>query len=743
MSFATRVAFASLAASVLAGSLLAGAVPVRTEAVDLVDPNIGGVGHLLQPTLPLVQLPHGMVRLAPLTTSGLVDRYLADKIYGFPAGGVSFLPTSGPLMTVPAQYASDYDHDFETVTPYYCSETLDSYGIQVEYTAARRAAYYRLTYPGGEPAHVVFHSGPNGRVSQDGNRALAGDGVNDGVRSYFYAELSAAVSDMKPWSGPSPADSGVSFDLAAASPRVEMRVGISFISAEQARRNLQTDLPRWNFEEARAAARTEWSRALGRIAVQGGTLRERRIFYTSLYRSMGRMIDITEAGGVYMGFDGRPHEAGGHPFYTDDGLWDTYRSLHPLQLLLDGNRQADMIRSYLRMYEQSGWLPSFPTVGTERAFMIGHHAAPFILDTYRKGYRDFDVAEAYQAMRKNATEATMLPWRRGPATLLDRVYYEKGFFPALSPGEKEFMPEVHPSERRQAVAVTLENAYDDWAVAELAKELHKDADYALFSRRARNYANVFNRETGFMSPKTAGGEWAPRFDPKLGGGQGGRDYFAECNSWVYSFHVQHDIAGLIELMGGREAFAARLDRLFEEPFGVSKWDFLKQFPDATGLIGQYAQGDEPSFHIPYLYNYAGQPWKTQRRIRQILHVWYGDGPLGVIGDEDGGAMSSWYVLSAMGFYPVAPGRPIYDIGSPLFEQVRITMGNGKVFSIVAKGASARNKYVQSVTLNNRKLDGPWFRHSDIAAGGTLILVMGSRPNTTWGTAAASHPPDLD
>jgi predicted alpha-1,2-mannosidase len=436
------------------------------------------------------------------------------------------------------------------------------------------------------------------------------------------------------------------------------------------------------------------------------------------------------------------HDAEGHDFYVDDGLWDTYRSLHPLQLLLEPQQQEDMIRSYLRMYEQSGWLPSFPSIAGEQAVMIGHHAAPFILDTYEKGYRDFNVKEAYAAMRKNALEATMLPWSRGPLTSLDRIYFDKGFFPALAYGENEAVPEV-TVERRQAVSVTLENSYDAWCVARLAEALGKKEDETYFSGLANNYKNVFNAEIGFMAPKSSDGKWVEPFDPKLGGGQGGRDYFTEVNSWLYTFSVQQDVPGLIELLGGRDAFNQKLDRLFVEQYGVAKFTFLGQFPDATGLIGQYAQGNEPSFHIPYLYDFSGQPWKTQRRVRQIMDVWYGDGPLGIPGDDDGGATSSWYVLSAIGFYPVCPGNPIYEIGSPIFETSVIRLANGKQFKIVAHHASAQNKYIQSAQLNGAPLDKPWFLQSDIADGGTLVLEMADHPNTQWGSLPEDAPPSID
>ena len=482
-------------------------------------------------------------------------------------------------------------------------------------------------------------------------------------------------------------------------------------------------------------------KALGRIAVTGGSEDERTIFYTALYRSLCGMADITEDGRYYSGWDKQVHATDGHDFYVDDSLWDTYRSEHPLELLLSPSRQLDMVRSYVRMYEQRGWMPRDPTVDGPGNWMIGNHSAALIADTYAKGYTEFDAEKAYEGIRKNATQATVLPWRMGTLTPLDRVYQERGYFPALAKGETETSPDVTP-ERRQAVSVTLENSYDDWCVALMAKALHKDADYAYFLKRAHDYQNVYNPATGFMAPRGMDGKWVENFDPKLGGGQGGRDYFTEVNGWVYAFHVQHDVAGLIELMGGREKFVERLDGLFEEPFGTSKFSFLAQFPDATALFGNYPQGDEPGFHIPYLYNYAGEPWMTQRRVRELMKTWYTSGLMGIPGDEDWGAMSSWYVFSAMGFYPVCPGSPTYNIGSPIFDEIKISLENGRTFTIRALHQSAHNKYIQSAALNGQPLNKPWFSHSDVTQGGALILEMGPQPNKPWGSAPGAAPPSM-
>jgi predicted alpha-1,2-mannosidase len=732
----------------------------RKDSIDYVSPNIGGIGQLLTATVPYVQYPHGMARLYPMTTPGINDRYLADKIYGFPAGPATLMASTGVESVGQATYASEFDHDFETATPYYYEADLQTWNIKAELTVTPEAGYYRFTFPASPHAHIVFSLGKDaelvvgnstvsGSQKIDGNIARASGSAGE-TRQYFYAEFSRSMPSYQTWSGNALAreehrsgdDIGfVTDDASTRGEVIEVKVGFSYISAEQAHRNLDREISGDSFSRVEAKARAAWTDALSGIQTVGGSERQRTIFYTALYRSLCRMTDITEDGRYFSGFDHKVHSTDGHDFFVDDGLWDTYRSLHPLQMLLEPKQQDDMIRSYLRMYEQGGWMPSFPSVAGEQPVMIGHHIAAFILDAYEKGFRDFDVEKAYEGVRKNATEATMLPWSRTTLTSLDKVYFDKGFFPALTVGEQETVPEV-TVERRQAVSVTIENSYDDWCVAQLAKALGKKEDAEYFTRLAHNYQNVYNPAIEFMAPKSADGKWVEPFDPKLGGGQGGRDYFTEVDSWLYTFGVQHDVAGLINLMGGRDAFNAKLDQLFVEQYGTSKYKFLGQFPDATGLIGLYAQGNEPSFHIPYLYDFSGQPWKTQKRVRQIMDVWYGDSPLGIPGDDDGGATSSWYVLSAIGFYPVCPGSPVYEIGSPIFDKSVIRLGNGKEFTVIANHVSGRNKYIQSAQLNGQILNRPWFRHSEIADGGTLELEMGDRSNLSWGSAPKDAPPSM-
>jgi len=659
-------------------------------------------------------MPYGMMRISPITTPGITDRYLADKIYGFPAGGMTLMPMTGSAQTDPAKYASMYDHDLETASPYYYSAILEKHDIEVEYTVSAHAAYYRLTFPAGAAAHVLFSAPQTGKIDLTNKTVLSGgSGGGRGRGGYFYAEFSRPVSSSQtvtgapPAQGRRPGGGGGLKIMADFSPdqgrQVGIRIGTSSISLDQARQNLQREIQGWDFDRARAQARKTWNEALSKIEVQGGTEDQRTIFYTSLYRVLTSLSDVTEDGKYYGSFDQQVHSADGHGFYpigAGAAMWGNYRSLEPLHLLLDPREQVDLVRSFVTLYERTGRMMAI------NRGLSGHHIIAVALDAYMKGYRDFDVAKAYEAFKKMQMEETFLPWRDVPQTSLDRVYLEKGFFPALKKGEKETVKEVNPFERRQAVAVTLETAYDDWCMAEWAKALNKKEDYDYFLKRAHNYQNVFDKRIGFIAPKSEDGNWvleAKEFSPIWSGGQGGREYYTEMNGWTYTFHVQQDVAG---------------------------------------LIGQYAQGNEPSFHIPYLYNYAGAPWMTQRRVRDIMKIWFNAGPLGYSGDEDNGEESSWYVFSAMGFFTVCPGRPVYDIGSPIFDEVKLTLAGGKVFTITAKNVSTVNKYIQSATLNGKPLNKPWFEHKDMVNGGTMVFEMGPRPNTAWGSAPEAAPPSI-
>ncbi len=337
----------------------------------------------------------------------------------------------------------------------------------------------------------------------------------------------------------------------------------------------------------------------------------------------------------------------------------------------------------------------------------------------------------------------MVPWSATPAGRLDKFYREHGYIPALQAGEKENDPNVTEWEKRQPIAVTLGTAYDQWCLHLLATALGKTDEAAYYLECARNYRNVFRAETGFFHPKDKDGKWIEPFDYRFSGGMGAREFYGENNGWVYRWDVPHNVADLVKLMGGKEQFVANLDQTFTEPLGRSKNVFYAQLPDHTGNVGQFSMANEPSLHIPYLYNYAGQPWKTQKRIRQMLKTWFRNDLMGIPGDEDGGGMTSFVVFSSLGFYPVTPGSPSYNIGSPLFTHARITLSNGKLFEIEAIGASETNKYIQSATLNGKEWDKPWFSHDDIKNGAKLVLVMGDKPNKAWGSADDAVPPSID
>ncbi len=711
------------------------------DLVDLVNPRIGNISHVLMPTFPTVHRPYGMIRFWPVYTPGVLETYLADRIYGFPLNrpehrgepAITVMPYKGKKALLEERNGAEFDHDYEIVSPYYYSVQLDEMEMKVEFTPTERCAYFAFASANTEDLVLLFETNGTSRFKLNGAQNLTGYETFKGVRQHvniFFnhpVKESGYISDEGELiKSKSVQGESVKYYLVFdGSVQILMNYGISWINSRQAGRNLLKENPGWKINKTVDAGQKAWNEELGKVKVKGGTLDQRVTFYTALYRSFERMVNINEYGRYFSAYDGKVHRTE-HDFYVDDWIWDTYRSLHPLRMLFSPDRERDMIRSFILMYEQSGWMPTFPQIGGDIKCMIGHHQAALIADAWAKGIRDFNKAKAYAGLRKNAFEGTMVPWQEGPATELDRFYRDKGYFPALSPDEADPIETVSIFEKRQAVAVTLEHAYDDWCLAQLAEAWNHPADAKVLNERAENFRNVFNSETGFMAPKKADGSWVEPFDPKTSAGIGCRDYFAEVNSWNYTWSVQHDFSALIELMGGNELFVKKLDQLFSESLpGYAKWGSIQDRPDATGLTGQFVMGNEPGFHVPYLYTLAGQPWKTQKRVRQLMDAWFRNDVMGICGDEDGGGLSSWYVFSAMGFYPVTPGKAEYVLGSPIFEEVRIDVGNGKEFVIKAPFTSKLNKYIQSVQLNGEELEGYILPHSAIVNGGTMIINMGS------------------
>lgn len=698
-----------------------------------IDPDIGTVGHLLQPTRPLMHLPNQMVRMYPLRKD-----YLDDQISWFPMSLVShrngelfgIKPVNGKATSDKWQHKLTYDYDLEIKRPWYYSTWLLDDEIGVEFTPGARSGMFRFAFSGD--FSIIFQTLQSGELNLTDSYVIEGIESFHGTKAYIYGvfDVSENLREGGAGAAPNAARTGTAWVSGSASgqTQVTFKYGFSFISIDQAKQNLEKEIPDWDFDALKIKAEKTWSEKMNHIQVKGGTEAQRRTFYTSLYRTYERMINMNEYGRYYSAYDQQVH-ASERDFYTDDWVWDTYLAHHPLRMILHPNQQADMLQSYVLMYQQSGWMPQFPLTFGDNPAMNGFHSTIVFLDAWRKGIRDFDHALAYEGMRKNATSATMLPWRNGPACSLDSFYWEHGFYPALHPGEEETVPEVHGFEKRQSVAITLGHSYDDWALAQMAKELGNERDFEFFLPKSLNYQNLFKPEAALFMPKDAAGNWID-IDPKFDGGPGGRDYYDENNGYTYAWQVQHDIPGLIGLMGGKASFESNLDRLFREPLDRSKYQFWAKFPDATGLVGQYSLGNEPSFHIPYLYNFTDAPWKTQRRIRFLMDTWYKDNIFGIPGDEDGGGMTAFVVFSMMGFYPVTPGIPWYTIGSPVFEEVSIQLENGKTFRIIAEGASAKNKFIQSASLNGKNLQSPWFSHEDLMNGATLRIELGSKPKKT-------------
>ena len=697
-----------------------------------VNTNIGTIGHLLQATSPAVQSPHGAAVAEPVFRAGMKDRYLSDRIFGFTAGSAVLMPgLRGGKPDYLAQ-ASGFDHDFETTRPDHYEVLLEDSGIQEQHTACRNYGVYRFTYPSAEAAFLtVYVRDCTGWKYEDGLLFVQG-------RKEFEHPVSTVlqvggavpeVYEVKLPNGHKPEipEAATAFLLRFDSEAVTVPFAMSALGFDSALQSFREDLAGKGYEEVLAQCKAEWNALLGKVRVTGSDEARKRVFYTALYRATCRMHNYS-VGGRYIGFDGQIHEDGGYGYHCDDGIWDTYRGMHPLQLILEPQAHRDTIESYLRMYKESGWLPRFPRLADNAPCMIGHHTVSILAESAKKGV-DFDLELAYEAAYKNATERTMLPWKDGIADELTKCYHENGYFPGLEEDEEEYCDRVHEFENRQSVAVTIEQAYDDWCVAQLALALGKQEEADCFLERSLKYRQLYDASIGFFHPKKIDGEFTKVYDPKFCGGQGGRMYFAENNAYIYNFAAQHDVEGMIALHGGKEAMAAKLDNLFVEQYdGVLKSTFLMQYPDATGLMGQFCMGNEPSFHIPYLYNYCGQAWKTQRKLHEIIDLWFTDSPLGICGDEDGGAMSAFLAFSAMGFYPVNPASGDYDLGSPIFDRVELDLPNGKTFTVTAEGADGKAKYIQAATLNGEALTAPKFSHEQLMQGGELKLTMGMQPN---------------
>jgi predicted alpha-1,2-mannosidase len=656
-------------------------------------------------------------------------------------GSVTIMPMTGELKTSPLARADSFKRDQERVSPALYSVLLENYGIRAQMAAGSRAAILRFTFPASERAWIVVN--PNQRLGEAQiqirplsreivgfnpvHRIYQGSGKPAGFSGWFVVQFDKAFSRYGTWSGDdvnegattAKGDRGLPGAFAGFATKagevVHARIGMSFTSLEEARRNLASEIPDWDFDGLVASTRAAWERRLGGVLLRGGTDEQRTIFYTALWHALLMPRTFSDADGTYVGFagEGREHKAEGFDYYCDFSLWDTFRAQHPLLILLESpKRVSDMVRSLISKAEQGGWLPNFPGWNSYTSAMVGDHAVSMITDAYVKGIRGFDAEKAYAFMKKNATEVNTdyASYADGRGRRSLGAYLKFGFYPLEEPVQDAF-------HKREQVSRTLEYAYDDFVLSRMAEALGKKDDAAIFAKRALNYRNVFDAQTGFVRGRHQDGSWAEPFDPTKE-----QPYITEGTPWHYSWFVPHDVAGLIGLMGGGEAFVAKLDTFFEKNL--------------------YWHGNEPGHQIAYLYDWAGAPWKTQNRVREIVKKEYTLGPSGISGNDDTGQMSAWYVFAALGFYPVCPGVPFYAIGSPLFEEAAVRLGNDQRFTIRARNNSDANRYIQSARLNGRSWNRPWVSHDDIARGGTLELTMGPKPNPRWGADPSAAPPSM-
>ena len=722
----------------------------------------GGHGH----TFPGATVPFGMVQLSPDTRIDGWDAcsgYHDDDrtIIGFSHthlsgtgigdyGDILIMPVSGRKALVRGDekvpgsgYRSGFSKSNEKGSPGYYSVILDDYGIRAELTATTRAGFHRYTFPESDESGMIIdldhtlqsHENLLLRIKVISDTEIEGVKITRGWAKYhpvyFYAEFSKPFSyvlavNNVPDSSLKEAEGRnlkalISFGT-AKDEQVLVKVGISSVDIEGARNNVVTEIPGWDFEKVRFQAQEALDRELGKIKVEGGTDDQKVIFYTALYHSMISPNIFSDADGRYFGMDHKIHNSDGSLNYTVFSLWDTFRAEHPLLVLINPSRDAGMIRSLLRKSDEGGLLPMWDLASNYTGTMIGYHAVPVIVDAYVKGIRDFDAEKAFRAMvRASDFDTTNINAADRDILML---------FMPLAKYYNNTLGYIPADKDNQSVAKALEFAYDDWCIARMARELGKEKEYGIYSERALRYKKYFDPVTGFMRGRMSSGEWRTPFNPRFS------DHFhadyVEGNAWQWTWFVPHDPAGLIDLMGGKERFTAKLDSLFTVESTI---EGENKSADISGLIGQYAHGNEPSHHIIYFYNYAGQPWKTQKLADQILNTLYFNNPDGLSGNEDCGQMSAWYVLNALGFYPVAPGDPSYSIGRPLFDKAVVSLEDGRKFTVTALNNSAENIYIQKITLNGRPLDIPFFAHKDIAGGGEMVFEMGPSPSLTWGLMA--------
>ncbi len=711
----------------------------------------GGHGH----TYPGATVPHGMVQLSPDTRTIGWDacsgyHYNDSTMIGFShthlsgtgipdLGDFLFLPFTGELKKVAQykhndglpvkedtpRYGSSFSHKDETATPGYYSVMLKDYGVKAELTATTHAGFHRYTFPASENPKLFIDL-----TRTMDNRALLSSDIKvisdteiQGFKQvkgwapnrfvYFYAQFSQPFKV----DSVSKDQAFLAFDPAE---QVLIKVGISFVDEEGAKNNLNKEIAAWDFDNVKEAAHKTWNEELSNIEVTTADNTQLNIFYTALYHTRLQPIISSDVDGRYRTMDSQIQKDTTYTNYAIFSLWDTFRSLHPLNTIIAPNENQAMIRSLVRKSDEGGLLPMWELISNYTGCMIGYHAVSAITDSYFKGQRDFDIEKAYEASKKSSSYDTVNISKTIPKYVLQG---EGNLMPTSKKYKNTigFIPADNAEGEGESVAKGLEYAYNDGLIALLAKDLGKEDDYARFIELSKNYKNYYDPSAGFMRGKNTDGSWVTPFNPAAyKHTDTSKKIYCEGNAWQWAFFAPHDVDGLVELMGGKEAFIQKLDALFSTPYVAAKGE---DNLDISGLIGQYAHGNEPSHLTIYLYNLVGQPHKAQALIDQVLQTLYTSKPGGLSGNEDCGQMSAWYVLNSMGFHSYCPGIPEYAIGRPLFNEVKIKLENGKTFTVRTKNNSAQNKYIQSAMLNGKKLDKMFFSHQDLMNGGVLEIVM--------------------
>ena len=713
----------------------------------------GGHGH----TFPGATLPHGMVQLSPDTRllgwDACSGYYYDDtSIMGFTHthlsgtgigdyGDILFMPVVGekPLIAGTAEnpdegYRSRFSHEQESARPGYYQVLLQDDSINVELTATLRAGLHRYTYPKASDARLIVdmeptihgHQHPVTQIRVVNDSTIAGMKYTVGWAKhhyvYFYAVFSSPF-DYKLYSGTeyqsdstsvtvNTAKAVMSFRNLPADGRVLAKVGISSVDEEGARLNVEAEIPNWDFEGVMKQANTVWNEALGKIDIETSDNDSRTVFYTSLYHAFIQPSLASDVDGRYRTMGHEIKQDASYTNYTVFSLWDTFRAAHPLYTIVTPEQNQAFIRSLLRKYDEGGILPKWELASNETGTMIGYHAVSVIADAMMKKQCDFDVKKALEACIRSSVYDTT-----GVTPMMERQILNGKLMP-VSIKYKNELGYIPCDKVGGSVSQGLEFAYNDWLIAQMMKEHNRKDLYDKYMELSRNYRNYFDPETKLMRGRLSDGSWITPFDPVSV--QRPSNY-VEGNAWQWAWFVPQDVEGLMELVGGQKYFEAHLDTLFTTSSELT--GDPNAAADVTGMIGQYAHGNEPSHHIPYLYNYAGAPRKTQALVDHILRTLYHNDPNGLSGNEDVGQMSAWYALSAMGFYSFCPGRPVYEIGRPIFDKVTIHLSNGKDFVIQAKNNSVKNKYIRSMKLNGEDLAEPRFSHFDLMKGGELIFEM--------------------